>query len=126
MKKITNLYVAEVLRNKKLFNHHLNFKKLKDWSKGDFLEFDEIVNGERPKRVFDRITSPKKHYPYKPVDPSIKKVPNQKNVIRFEDGKIYRTLKECAIENGLSQWTLSRALCGKSTYENMHIRFSFI
>lgn len=120
MKKITNLYVAEVLRNKKLFNHHLNFKKLKDWSKGDFLEFDEIVNDKQSKKVFDRITY------YKPIDSSIKRIPNQKKVIRLKDGKIYQTAKECAIDNGISYWTLSMSLNGKSIYEDIYLKFEFI
>ncbi len=98
MKKITNLYVAEVLRKKKLIHHFLNFKNVSKWNESDYASFQKILNGD---------TAPT-------YEPNIKNTSSRK-VVRRIDGKIYNSIRDCSNDemNCISYSSLILILNGK-------------
>jgi len=109
MIKPTNKYVAQVLREKKLFNSDLNNKNTSDWNANHYHEWAQIT-GQKS----DYTPTPKRVSTYvrKGGTKAVK-------VMRIADGKIFCSVTECIEKEGFYKTLMEHLLREEITYKRL-------
>ena len=101
-KKPTTLEVADVLREKKLFNHHLNHIEVRRWSEEHLKQWKNIVLGIPEKEA---------------INDKKPRGLNKIKVVRISDGRIYDSITECRDSNNFNNTTMYQLL-----KDNLHFQ----